>query len=192
MPTMPGGDAREHPQRADRRRDRERLAALHVDPEREGRSHVHRVRRELEREQAEGGEDDSPDAGRPSRAARSAMLSSWATCSGKVGLAAVMPRFPRAPVRRVPAGVDGGAPAEAGGASGAFLRSVRQIARMRPGAATNMITSAWMKNSRSSGMPVFTCISPPPVRSAPNRSAAATMPDGRLPARRASAMALKP
>ena len=35
-----------------------------------------------------------------------------------------------------------------------FLRgSTRQIPRTRPGAATNMITSAWMNNRRSSGMP---------------------------------------
>ena len=63
---------------------------------------------------------------------------------------------------------------------------------MSPGAATNMITSAWMKNSRSSGMPVLTCINPPPVRRAPNNSDAATMPAGRLPASSARAIALKP
>ena len=47
-----------------------------------------------------------------------------------------------------------------------------------------MMTRAWMKDSRSSGIPVWTCISPPPVRNAPNRSAARTMPSGLCPASR--------
>ena len=38
----------------------------------------------------------------------------------------------------------------------------------------------------------MTCINPPPVRSAPKSNAAATTPSGRLPARSAKAIALKP
>src|SRR4029079_8194653 len=78
------------------------------------------------------------------------------------------------------------------GCAALWRGSSRHIARMRPGAATNMITSAWMNVRRSSGMPVLTCIRPPPVRNAPNSNAAATIPSGRLPARRASAIALNP
>ena len=49
---------------------------------------------------------------------------------------------------------------------------------MRFGAATNMITSAMMNVSRSSGIPDLTCIDFPPVVSAPNSSAATTTPLG--------------
>ena len=56
----------------------------------------------------------------------------------------------------------------------------------------NMITSAWMKKSRSIGIPGVSPMSAPPLRSAPKTSDVATTPLGRVPPTRAIAIAVKP
>ena len=56
----------------------------------------------------------------------------------------------------------------------------------------NMITSAWIKKSRSIGIPVLSPMSAPPLRSAPKTSDVATTPLGRVPPTRAIAIAVKP
>jgi hypothetical protein len=115
------------------------LAALLADPEGERRGGPEGTDRGVEGEQAEEREHAAADPAARS-AARSAALVSGASCS-KAG-AAVMP----APfVDRRLALVDARPEAPQGAD--------------QPEAATNMITSAWMKNRRSSGMPVLTCIS---------------------------------
>src|SRR4029079_2418970 len=163
-------ETRQDPQHADASRERRQLAALLVDPEGERRRRAERISGGRERDDPEHGHDRAADARRTERLPRG---------GPHLGPARDHRRgHARAPSTAGPVGVRGA--------------RRRQIERTNPGAATNMITSAWMKNSRSSGMPVWTCIRPPPVLSAPNKSAARTMRNGRLPASRASAIALNP
>ena len=51
---------------------------------------------------------------------------------------------------------------------------------------------AWMTSTISAGMPATTCISPAPARRAPNRRAAAAIPNGCDRPRRATAIASNP
>ena len=68
-------------------------------------------------------------------------------------------------------GAVGGCGVDAASFAGSATLS-RQIDRIRPGAATNMITSAMMNTSRSNGIPDWIPIDLPPDVSAPNSSAA--------------------
>ena len=51
---------------------------------------------------------------------------------------------------------------------------------------------AWRTPTSSAGTPAWICIAPEPVRSAPNRSAASTIPIGLVRPSRATAIESKP
>ncbi len=158
-------DAGDDPQHAHRGHDLGTLTALLDDPEREGGIRVERLRPEPEGQDPDGEEQQTPDPGVP----RGAL--------GRKALALVR----RGGRRGAHTGAVGwwGATASAAGS----LILIRQIDRIRFGAATNMMTRAMMKTRRSKGIPDWIPMSLPPDVSAPNSKAATTTPLGRRPAK---------
>ena len=143
--------------------------------------------REVEREDAERDEDDAADPRVAQRAASREALARRDHARVRRG------RLIRCAARGGHTGSDGPTGVTDATSGAGFGTFTRQIDRIRPGAATNMMTSAMMKNSRSNGIAGLDAHRPC-RRSSARRTGArpATTPLGRRPASSASAMALKP
>ena len=188
-PTTPEATAGDDPQEARRSSRSDRgIAALLTDPERELGRDVQAAAGEVERRARRAIAKATPRmrasrSGAPGGEALAAGRRPWA--SGAVMGVGVGP----AVIRTSP-----GTRRDADATSGGGLATLtRQIVRISPGAATNMMTSAMMKSEQVERDPRLRRPSSlPPFVSAPNSSAARTTPLGRRPASRASAMALNP